>query len=77
MRVILCDRCGAKVNEEDVRKTMTIVRNSENGKTSLIHCDRLKLTTRGEIHTDFPIDLCDSCKASFVAWYGKIGIYER
>lgn len=77
MRIIICDRCGAKVNAEDMRKTMTIVKKNENGKTSLIHCDRLKMTTRGELHTDHEIDLCDACKESFVTWYGKIGIYER
>lgn len=77
MRLIICDRCGKRVNAEDMRKTMTIFRRNESGKTSLIHCDRLKMTSRGEIHMDEEIDLCDACKESFVTWYGKIGIYER
>lgn len=77
MRLIVCDRCGKTTHEDDVRKTMTIYKRNENGRTYLIHCDRLKLTSRGEIHTDFEIDLCDACKTSFVTWYGKVGIYER
>lgn len=77
MRLIMCDRCGKTINVEDVKKTMTIFQKTQSGKTILIHCDRLKLTSRGEIHTDFEIDLCDACKTSFVTWYGKVGIYER
>lgn len=80
MRVIICDRCGKQMNQEDVKKTMTISRIRKIGDTekiSLIHCDRLKLMSSGEIQTDFEIDLCDACKTSFVTWYGKVGIYER
>lgn len=82
MRVIICDRCGKQMNQEDVKKTMTISRIRKNGdgdteRISLIHCDRLKLMSSGEIQMDFEIDLCDACKTSFVTWYGKVGIYER
>ena len=80
MRVIICDRCGKQMNEDDVCKSMTISKvNRLNGneRITLMHCDRLKLVSRGEIQTDFEIDLCDACKTSFVTWYGKVGIYER
>lgn len=76
MRVIICDRCGKKTDAEDVRKSITISQN-RGDSMKVIHCDRLKLTSRGEIHTDYEIDLCDQCKVSFVKWYGKVGIYER
>lgn len=80
MRVIICDRCGKQMNEDDVRKSITIskVRNTTGEeKITLIHCDRIRLMSRGEIQTDFEIDLCDACKTSFVTWYGKAGIYEQ
>lgn len=77
MRVIICDRCGKKTDAEDVRKSITISQRLGETSVRVIHCDRLKLTSRGEIHTDYEIDLCDQCKVSFVKWYGKVGIYER
>lgn len=80
MRVIICDRCGKQMNEEDVQKSITISKiNKMTGeeRVILVHCDRLKLMSRGEIQTDHEIDLCDACKTSFVTWYGKAGIYER
>lgn len=78
MRVIICDRCGKKMNEEDVRKSITITKiNKNEEKILLVHCDRIKLMSRGDIQTDYEIDLCDACKTSFVTWYGKAGIYER
>lgn len=77
MRVIICDRCGKKVDAEDIRKSITIGYKMGESSVRVIHCDRLKLTSRGEIHTDYEIDLCDQCKLSFVKWYGKVGIYER
>lgn len=76
MRIIICDRCGKKINAEDVRHSMTITRRNQTGGTSLIHCDRLLLLGKGDIRVTHEIDLCDACKASFVNWYGKVGFYE-
>lgn len=77
MRLIICDRCGKKVEVEEMRKSITIGQKTENGGIKVIHCDRIHLTTIGQLHTDILIDLCDNCKESFVNWYGKVGIYER
>jgi len=77
MRLILCDRCGKKTDLEATRKTMTISQIREDGSMNMIHCDRLLLLGRGEIKVEHEIDLCDTCKESFVNWFGKIGIYER
>ena len=77
MRLILCDRCGKKTEPDEVRKTMTISSIKDDGSMKMIHCDRLLLLGRGEIKVEHEIDLCDTCKESFVNWFGKIGIYER
>ena len=79
MRLIICDRCGKEVSEEDARRTITICRYSKNNGQRLLitHCDRLRLVSKGEISYDQDIDLCDTCKKSFVDWYGKAGIAER
>lgn len=75
MRVIVCDRCGKRMNLDDVRKSITICRKSDD-KVLMTHCDRIALVGRGEIKTNVEIDLCDTCKESFAIWFGKVGIYE-
>lgn len=79
MHLIICDRCGQKMTEEENdRHSMTISRKSKEGNNILItHCDRLRLVSRGELSVDHEIDLCSSCKKSFVDWFGKIGFYEK
>lgn len=75
MRLIICDRCGKKLTEDDIRHTMTVARKSENNLI-IMHCDRIRLISKGELKADHEIDLCDQCKESFVKWFGKIGLYE-
>ena len=79
MRFIICDRCGKEMHEDDVRRSITVCRYSNDDRKRLLvmHCDRLRLISRGELSVEHDIDLCDTCKKSFVEWYGKAGIAER
>lgn len=78
MRLIVCDRCGKKMSDEDMNHTMTVCRRmTDGGKMLMMHCDRIRLVSKGELKAEHDIDLCDTCKASFVSWFGKIGLYEE
>lgn len=79
MTIIICDRCGKKMTEEERdRHSMTISKKAREGSNILVmHCDKLNLMSRGALKTNYEIDLCSSCKKSFVEWFGKAGFYER
>ena len=77
-KVIICDRCGKRLEESDITKSISISRQSpETGNLLVTQCEGLKLTTGGMLSADIDIDLCDACKESFASWYGKVGIYEK
>ena len=79
MKLIVCDRCGQKISEEENEKTtITMAREGKERSSIMItHFDSLKLSKHGVLKYDYTVDLCPTCKKSFVDWFGKVGFYER